>query len=77
MSEQCVYLCTTNDRNGAPRRAWVFWDDDARYREVFFEGYRGFSAVADEVYPTRRDLMTSAMKVNVTVKEWRRLTFQS
>jgi len=77
MSEQCVYLCTTNDRNGNPRRAYAFWSDDASYREVFFEGYKGFSGVAEQVYPSRRDLMRGALRVNVSVKEWKRLTYQS
>ena len=77
MNEQCVYLCTTNDRSGNPRRAWMFWSDDPDYREVFFEGYDGFSVVALRVYPSRRDLMRDALRVNVGVKEWNRLTYQS
>ena len=77
MNEQCVYLCTTNNCNGMPRRAWMFWSDDPSNREVFFEGYDGFSFVALRVYPSRRDLMRDALRVNVSVKEWKRLTYQS
>ncbi len=44
MNEQCVYLCTTNDRNGNPRRAYAFWSDDASYREVFLRAMRVFRA---------------------------------
>ena len=75
MKEQCVYLCTTNDRSGNPRRAYVF-SSGGHYRDVYFEGYAGFSGVADEVYPSRRDLMRGALRVNVAPKEWKRLTYQ-
>lgn len=78
MSEQCVYLCTSNDRNGNPRRAYVFTSVDDRqgmYRNAYFEGYEGYSGVADQVTAERRHLMWGAMKVNVSVKEWKRLTY--
>lgn len=77
MKEQCVYLCTTNDRSGNPRRAYVFTSADRLkgiYRSAYREGYAGFSGVADQVTEDQRDVMWSAMHINVTPKEWKRVT---
>lgn len=73
MDMQCVYLCAPNDRNGNPRRAWVFTDADMS-REAFFEGYEGFLGVSRFWTDAERALADSAMKINVTFKEWKRLT---
>jgi hypothetical protein len=78
MIEQCVYLCAPNDRNGAPRRAWVFtigWQ--GQFREVYFEDYAGFAGVAEQLTEDRKRMASGAMKVNVSVKEWKRLTYRN
>jgi len=72
MNEQCVYLCTTNDRSGNPRRAYVFTMSDARqgqYRSAYREDYEGYSAVASQVTEDQRHAMWSAMRINVSPKE--------
>ena len=71
MDMQCVYLCAPNDRSGNPRRAWVFTGDD---REAFFEGHEGLAGVSQFWTDRERALAGSAMRVNVTFKEWKRLT---
>jgi hypothetical protein len=78
MSEQCVYLCTTNDRMGNPRRAWVFTETggQGQYRHVYFEGYGGMFGVADELTDERKRLASGAMKINVGAREWKRLTYR-
>ena len=78
MNVQCVYLCAPNDRNGNPRRAWVFTDMSqdmslGRFREVFFEGYEGAPTFWSD---RERESANGAMRINVSVKEWKRLTFK-
>lgn len=61
-----IHLCTTNDRNGNPRRAYVAFSGSA-LRGAWQQGYRGIDAVPDEI----KTLAKHSPSINVTPTEWR------
>ena len=62
-----IYLCTSNDANGNPRRAWFVLNDFGVCTEVYEEGYAGCSVVPDKY----RDARLAAPRINVTVHEYK------
>ena len=67
----CVYLRATNDKNGNPRRGWLFINQLPGYRDthVFVnEGYKGIDSVPAEWRP----IALHATGLNVTLREYKR-----
>ena len=66
----CVYLRTENDKNGNPRRGWLFINQSPGYCDthVFInEGYNGINSVPTEWEPLAR----AATSLEVTPREYR------
>ena len=61
-----IHLCTTNDRNGNPRRAWAVFAPNGLIIDFFEEGYVGRLAVPPEL----RDRAYNAPSINVSAGEW-------
>lgn len=82
-----VYIGTTNDTNGNPRRGWLMYDLNPETRGIatwIEEGYRGTSAPVDDVarvlgLPSRtwgevsylRSLVRETGRIDVTPGEYR------
>ena len=62
-----IYLCTTNDSNGNPRRAWFEINDFGRATGVWEEGYKGSGALPQRL----QDARLSAPRINVQPREYR------
>ena len=62
-----IYLATTNDTNGNPRRAWFELNDFGRATGVWHEGYRGSDALPKRLQNTR----LSTPRINVQPSEFR------
>ena len=62
-----IYLCTSNDANGNPRRAWFLLNDFGLCTEVYEEGYLGTKAVPAKY----KDAQLAAPRINVTVHEYK------
>lgn len=82
----CVYIGTTNDTNGNPRRGWYVHDlaDPSAPVTWIEEGYRGTSAPVDEVarvlgmpvatwrdVAAVRELVRETGRIDVTPGEYR------
>lgn len=70
MAHFMIYLCTSNDENGNPRRAWVAFNSDGLPLAFFQEEYAGVSGAIPD--PEIRGLALIAPRINVTVGEFRR-----
>lgn len=72
-----VRVATTNDANGNPRRGWIvtLTVDDERKTTWIEEGYRGRSAVQEDLpwLVGTADLVDGAVHINVQPKEYNRL----
>lgn len=82
-----IYIGTTNDTNGNPRRGWLMYDLNPETSGIatwIEEGYRGMSAPVDEVarvlgLPSRtwgevsylRSLVRETGRIDVTPGEYR------
>ena len=70
----CLRVSATNDRNGNPRRAYVFINDHGDIYRVVNEGYAGIGAIkeylTDEVTGTKHYYPGT---INVTPREYREL----
>lgn len=64
MAETVLYLCARNDRNGNPRRGWL---------HTYETGWEFFYDHGKELSPYWASMADGALRVNVTVKEFRRL----
>ena len=62
-----IYLATTNDTNGNPRRAWFEINDFGRATGVWEEGYSGSSALPKRLHDAR----LSCPRINVQPKEFK------
>jgi hypothetical protein len=66
-----LYLCTTNDTSGNPRRGWVVFRGGIPSAFVH-EGYRGHSALSDYLgEKSAHDIGGSWYRVLVTPSEFR------
>ncbi len=61
-----IHLCTKNDRNGNPRRAWAVFDPKGLITAFYEEGYVGSEAVP----PEQRARAYYAPSINVSPSEW-------
>ena len=61
-----IHLCTTNDSNGNPRRAWAVFSPTGFIIDFYEEGYEGRFAVPPEL----RDRAYYSPSINVSVGEW-------
>ena len=62
-----IYLATTNDTNGNPRRAWFEINDFGLATGVWLEGYAGSGVLPNRL----RDACLSCPRINVQPKEFR------
>jgi len=65
-----IFIKTTNDREGNPRRAWVELDDNGAKKNVFKEGYMGFNAVPERI----REQAKRCIEIRVSIKGYQELT---
>jgi hypothetical protein len=66
-----LYLCTTNDTSGNPRRGWVVFRSGVPSAFVW-EGYKGDSALAEYLgLSFARDVAGSWYRVQVAPSEFR------
>jgi hypothetical protein len=65
-----IYIGTTNDTNGNPRRGWIRTDNEGQALEWIEEGYEGRGAIAGY-----SDAVT--MKITVAPAEFKRLKFNA
>ena len=65
-----IFIKTTNDDNGNPRRAWIELDDNGAKKNVFEQGYKGFNAVPERI----REQAKRCIEIRVSVKEYKELT---
>lgn len=63
-----IYVCAPNDRNGNPRRGWLFVGESGT--EWHEEGYAGVLAIRADYL---RDIARDAPRVNVGAGEYRRI----
>ena len=61
-----IHLCTTNDANGNPRRAWAVFAPNGLIIDFHEEGYAGRFNVPPEL----RERSYFAPSINVSVAEW-------
>ena len=61
-----IHLCTKNDANGNPRRAWAEFNDHGMILNFFEEGYVGSAALPDRL----RERRYSAPSIQVPPSEW-------
>jgi hypothetical protein len=72
MNEVALYLCTTNDANGNPRRLFVIIDSATGHTiDVMDEGYAGSSDVRAK-YPNIH--ITRAFEITVNEYDWTKRT---
>lgn len=66
MNKIAIYICTDNDSNGNPRRAWAITDTiTGEVVDLVVEGFRGRAAL-DIKYPG----IVSTGRFNVTKQEY-------
>jgi len=63
-----VYISTTNDTSGNPRRGWIIFDDTGHSSTFIDEGYLGKAALAQGGFPT---IARTYTRINVTPGEYR------
>lgn len=63
-----IHICAPNDRNGNPRRGWLFVGGSGT--EWHEEGYAGVLAIRADYL---RDIARDAPRVNVGAAEYRRI----
>ena len=61
-----IYLCTSNDVSGNPRRAWFLLNDIGVPTEVYEEGFTGCNVVPAKY----RDARLATPRINVGVQEY-------
>ena len=61
-----VKMKTENDSNGNPRSAYVLYNEEGVVQNVWDEGYRGYSVVAQQYIRLAR----KAPVIEVTVKQY-------
>ena len=61
-----IHLCTTNDTNGNPRRAWVEYNDHGMAIAFYEEGYSGSAALPERL----REGRYAAPSITVQPREW-------
>lgn len=66
-----VFVQTTNDTCGNPRRGYLITEGDLTYFEV--EGYEGKAGVLRHRGQHLRDALNASVVVNVGVREFNRL----
>jgi hypothetical protein len=69
-----IYLATTNDRNGNPRRGWLIVETTTGASVEFVdEGYLGHAALVKRYGPNTgaRLAQTAVGRINVTPGEYR------
>ena len=66
-----LYLCTTNDTSGNPRRGWVVFRGGSPSAFVH-EGYRGIDALSRYVGDSAYSVAGSWYAVQVTPSEFRK-----
>ena len=62
-----IYLATTNDTNGNPRRAWFELNDFGMATGVWHEGYQGSDALPKRL----QDARLRTPRINVQPSEFR------
>lgn len=68
MSRLAVYVGTTNDTSGNPRRGWIIFDGDGHHEGFVDEGYEGGGALKG--YPGIR---RTHYRIQITPAEYRAL----
>jgi hypothetical protein len=69
MNATAIYICAPNDRNGNPRRGWLFTTGEWLH-EWHEEGFEGQLAIRADYL---RDIASMAPRVNVSAREFNRL----
>tara|TARA_R100000152_G_C6756515_1_gene180287 strand:+ start:872 stop:1078 length:207 start_codon:yes stop_codon:yes gene_type:complete len=64
-----IFIKSTNDVNGNPRRAWIELDENGIKKNVFNEGYMGYNAVPKRI----REQAKSCIQIRVSIKEYKEL----
>lgn len=76
MNTQAIYVKAPNDRNGNPRRGWIFVESDGR-KWWHEEGYAGISSVEPKIRAEYlRQVADDGIVINVTATEYNRLRKQ-
>lgn len=65
-----LYLCTTNDSSGNPRRGWVVFRSGVPSAFVF-EGYKGGSALSEYLGESYHEVGGAWYRVQVSPSEFR------
>lgn len=65
-----IFIKTTNDNDGNPRRAWIELDENGAKKNVFYEGYMGYNAVPERI----REQAKRCIEIRVSIKEYKELT---
>ena len=65
-----IFIKSTNDQDGNPRRAWIELDDNGAKKNVFEQGYMGFNAVPERI----REQAKRCIEIRVSVREYKELT---
>lgn len=65
-----IFIKSTNDQDGNPRRAWIELDDNGAKKNVFEQGYMGFNAVPERIREKAKD----CLEIRVSIKEYKELT---
>ena len=65
-----IFIKTTNDQDGNPRRAWVELDKNGAKKNVFNEGYMGFNAIPERI----REQAKRCLEIRVGIREYKELT---
>lgn len=76
MNTHAIYVKAPNDRNGNPRRGWIFTESSGEtwWQE---EGYAGLSAIKPDIRAEYlRQVARDAITINVTAGEYRSLRKQ-
>jgi len=63
-----VYIATTNDTNGNPRRGWIVFGERGSVKGFVDEGYLGSAALAEAGWGS---IERTAQRINVTPGEFR------
>ena len=64
-----IFIKSTHDQNGNPRRAWIELNDNGGKKNVFEEGYMGFNAVPERI----REQAKRCLEIRVSIKEYKEL----
>ena len=65
-----IFIKSTNDNDGNPRRAWIELDENGAKKNVFEIGYMGFNAVPERI----REQAKRCIEIRVSIKEYKELT---